>query len=274
MAVLDGKVALVTGGGSGIGLATARLLVERGAVVALVDRNRAAATEVAEELGGLAVEADVSRSGRVARDRRRRDLGSRWSGPRPPERRSHHGRGGCHPGDGRHLPAGGGGERRRGVLRRAGAGPGHGRPRRRGHRGHCLVGRSHRLLPRPHLLHDQARGRRSRPVTRPSAGHTRHHRERRMPGIGRHAAYRRFAPVHRAERLPAHRRVSGGCRRGRPHGRRGVRRLHGHPGRDGSRWPSVSPDRRDREGTPLGGCRRPSWPPTIRSDRSHLARSR
>lgn len=62
MAVLDGKVALVTGGGSGIGLATARLLVERGAAVAVVDRNRGAASEAAEELGGLAVEADVSRS--------------------------------------------------------------------------------------------------------------------------------------------------------------------------------------------------------------------
>ena len=61
MAVLDGKVALVTGGGSGIGLATARLLVERGAAVAVVDRNRDGAAQAAGELGVLAVEADVSR---------------------------------------------------------------------------------------------------------------------------------------------------------------------------------------------------------------------
>ncbi|KAM0417222.1 hypothetical protein ACHAPT_012799 [Fusarium lateritium] len=35
----DGKVALVTGGASGMGLATARLLASRGAAVALLDRN-------------------------------------------------------------------------------------------------------------------------------------------------------------------------------------------------------------------------------------------
>jgi NAD(P)-dependent dehydrogenase (short-subunit alcohol dehydrogenase family) len=62
MSALDGRVALVTGGASGIGLATARLLAERGASVAVVDRHRKAADEVAGELGGLAVEADVSRA--------------------------------------------------------------------------------------------------------------------------------------------------------------------------------------------------------------------
>ena len=61
MAAIDGKVALVTGGASGIGLATARMLSERGATLAVVDRNGAAAERVATELGGLAVEADVSR---------------------------------------------------------------------------------------------------------------------------------------------------------------------------------------------------------------------
>jgi NAD(P)-dependent dehydrogenase (short-subunit alcohol dehydrogenase family) len=62
MAALDGKVALVTGGASGIGLATARLLAERGARIAVADRNGDAAEEAASELGGMAVEADVSRS--------------------------------------------------------------------------------------------------------------------------------------------------------------------------------------------------------------------
>jgi len=57
----DGKVALVTGGASGIGLATSRLLAQRGArvVVSDVDYSRAAA--VARDLdGALAVEMDVA----------------------------------------------------------------------------------------------------------------------------------------------------------------------------------------------------------------------
>jgi 2-keto-3-deoxy-L-fuconate dehydrogenase len=51
----DGLVAAVTGGGSGIGLATARLLAARGARVATLDLDPAAAAEPA-----LAVAADVT----------------------------------------------------------------------------------------------------------------------------------------------------------------------------------------------------------------------
>ncbi len=45
------KVALVTGGASGLGLATVRLLAEKGACVAIFDLNREQADLVAQELG-------------------------------------------------------------------------------------------------------------------------------------------------------------------------------------------------------------------------------
>jgi NAD(P)-dependent dehydrogenase (short-subunit alcohol dehydrogenase family) len=49
--VLAGQHALVTGGGSGIGLATARALVADGATVTLVGRNSAKLGDAADELG-------------------------------------------------------------------------------------------------------------------------------------------------------------------------------------------------------------------------------
>jgi NAD(P)-dependent dehydrogenase (short-subunit alcohol dehydrogenase family) len=65
---LEGKVAIVTGGASGIGLAVGRRLVEEGARVALVDIDGAAAERAAGELGGEAVglRADVSSEEEVA----------------------------------------------------------------------------------------------------------------------------------------------------------------------------------------------------------------
>ena len=60
MGLLEGERALVTGGASGIGAATARAMVAEGARVAVVDRNQAGAEAVAEEIGGLALVADVS----------------------------------------------------------------------------------------------------------------------------------------------------------------------------------------------------------------------
>ncbi len=59
---LAGKVALVTGGASGIGLAAARRFIAEGATVVIGDRNRAALDAVGAELGAPAtvVECDVT----------------------------------------------------------------------------------------------------------------------------------------------------------------------------------------------------------------------
>ena len=57
---IAGLAAIVTGGGSGLGAATARALAASGAKVALFDRNLEAAESVAAEIGGLAVACDVA----------------------------------------------------------------------------------------------------------------------------------------------------------------------------------------------------------------------
>jgi Dehydrogenases with different specificities (related to short-chain alcohol dehydrogenases) len=57
---IEGSSALVTGGGSGLGEATARLLASRGAVVHIFDRNKEAAEKVAAEIGGVALAGDVA----------------------------------------------------------------------------------------------------------------------------------------------------------------------------------------------------------------------
>ena len=57
---LDGRVAVVTGGNRGLGLAFARALGEAGAKVAIAARDEAKSADVAGELGVLAVPLDVT----------------------------------------------------------------------------------------------------------------------------------------------------------------------------------------------------------------------
>jgi NAD(P)-dependent dehydrogenase (short-subunit alcohol dehydrogenase family) len=60
MARLQDRVAVVTGAGSGIGLATVRRLAAEGARVACVDIDEAADQATAREVGGLFLQADVT----------------------------------------------------------------------------------------------------------------------------------------------------------------------------------------------------------------------
>jgi NAD(P)-dependent dehydrogenase (short-subunit alcohol dehydrogenase family) len=64
---LDGQVAVVTGGASGIGLAIVERFAASGAAVVIVDRNQSAASEAARGIGGsvTALECDVTSAASV-----------------------------------------------------------------------------------------------------------------------------------------------------------------------------------------------------------------
>jgi NAD(P)-dependent dehydrogenase (short-subunit alcohol dehydrogenase family) len=83
MGKLDGKIALVTGGNSGIGLATAKQFVAEGADVFVTGRRHAELATAVKEIGGnvTGVEGDVSNLGdldrlfaQIQRDKRRLDV--------------------------------------------------------------------------------------------------------------------------------------------------------------------------------------------------------
>jgi NAD(P)-dependent dehydrogenase (short-subunit alcohol dehydrogenase family) len=64
---LQDRVAVITGAGSGIGLASARRLAAEGATVVAVDIDEAAGKAVAAETGGMFIAADVSSEDDVQR---------------------------------------------------------------------------------------------------------------------------------------------------------------------------------------------------------------
>jgi NAD(P)-dependent dehydrogenase (short-subunit alcohol dehydrogenase family) len=57
---LEGTVAIVTGGGSGLGAATARRLAAAGARVAILDLDGVAAAKVADDIDGFAAQCDIA----------------------------------------------------------------------------------------------------------------------------------------------------------------------------------------------------------------------
>ena len=68
MPELDGQVALVTGGGRGIGANIARELAAAGAQVAVWARSAEEVQATAREIGGLGIVADVTQRGGTAYD--------------------------------------------------------------------------------------------------------------------------------------------------------------------------------------------------------------
>ena len=68
---LDGKIAVITGGASGIGRATALAMARRGAHIVLADINQQRLDETARDITALGQKSNLSDLRRVARRRHR-----------------------------------------------------------------------------------------------------------------------------------------------------------------------------------------------------------
>ena len=66
MGSFEGRHALITGGGTGIGAATARMLAAKGARVSLLGRRREPLDAVAAEIGGTAIACDLTERAAMA----------------------------------------------------------------------------------------------------------------------------------------------------------------------------------------------------------------
>ncbi len=64
--IIEGTAAVVTGGASGLGEATARALAAKGAKVAVFDRDAECGEKIASEIGGIFCEVDVMSDDKVA----------------------------------------------------------------------------------------------------------------------------------------------------------------------------------------------------------------
>jgi len=64
---LQGRHALITGGGTGIGAATACLLADRGAKLSLLGRRREPLDAIAAKTGGAAITCDITRRAEIER---------------------------------------------------------------------------------------------------------------------------------------------------------------------------------------------------------------
>ena len=65
MGILDGKIAIITGGGANLGKAAAELFAAEGAAVVVADWNAESGEAVARQIGGTFIRVDISKSAEV-----------------------------------------------------------------------------------------------------------------------------------------------------------------------------------------------------------------